>query len=146
MRIVLDTAILVRATESSHGIARDLLLKIVTSKHNLVLSNEILYELARVLRYPRLQRVYRLSETRVYEFIGFLREVSEIVRLSPVFNLPIRDVNDLIVVQTAVIGEANVLCTKDGDFYDPLTTGFLDKVGISVMDDVSLLQRLRSGT
>jgi putative PIN family toxin of toxin-antitoxin system len=145
VRIVLDTTILVRATENSHGIARDLLLNIVTSEHGLVLSNEILYELARVLRYPRLQALYRLSETRVYEFVGFLREVAEIVRLSPVFNLPIRDVNDLIVVQTAVIGEANVLCAKDRDFYDPATAEFLSGVGISVMDDVSLLQRLRSG-
>lgn len=145
MRIVLDTTILVRATESSHGVARDLLLNIVTGRHDLVLSNEILYEVARVLRYPRLQAVYRLSETRVYEFIGFLREVSKIVRLSPLFSLPIRDVNDLIVVQTAVIGEANVLCTKDADFYDPVATGFLSRVGISVMDDVSLIRLLRSG-
>ena len=145
MRIVLDTTILVRATENSYGIARDLLLNVITSKHDLVLSNEILYELARVLRYPRLQALYRLSETRVYEFIGFLREVAEIVRLSPVFNAPIRDINDLIVVQTAVIGGANVLCTKDRDFDDPATARFLSRVGISVMDDVSLLQRLRSG-
>ena len=88
MRIVLDTAILVRATENSHGPARDLLLNIVARKQDLLLSNEMLYELARVLRYPRLRALYGLSEERIYDFIGFLREVAEIVRLTPVFAAP----------------------------------------------------------
>jgi len=49
VRIVLDTTILVRANESSQGLARQLLLDIVASRDTLLLSNEILYELARVL-------------------------------------------------------------------------------------------------
>ena len=65
MRIVLDTTILVRATENSSGLARELLLHIVASKHTLLLSTEMLYELARVLRYPRLQAFYGLSEDRI---------------------------------------------------------------------------------
>lgn len=144
MRIVLDTTILVRATENSHGLARDLLLKIIAGKQDLLLSNEMLYELARILRYPRLQAVYGLSEARIYDFIGFLRETAEIVTLSPMLNVPIRDINDIIVLQTAVIGEANFLCTRDEDFYDPLTIGFLSTAGITVIDDVSLMQHLRS--
>ena len=144
MRIVLDTTILVRSTEKSHGPARDLLLDIVASKHVLLISNEMLYELARVLRYPRLLEFYGLSETRVYEFIGFLREVAEIVTLSPLLTLPIRDVNDIVVLQTALIGEANVLCTRDEDFFTSPASGFLDKLGVAVMDDLALLHRLRS--
>lgn len=50
MKIVLDTTILVRANERSHGLARELLMKIVESQHTLLLSNEILHELTRVLR------------------------------------------------------------------------------------------------
>ncbi len=65
MRIVLDTAILVRATENSHGPARDLLLNIVARKQDLLVSNEMLHELARVLRYPRLRSLYGLSEERI---------------------------------------------------------------------------------
>jgi predicted nucleic acid-binding protein len=72
VRIVLDTAILVRSTEKSHGPARDLLLNLVASEHTLLLSNEMIHELARVLRYPRLLAFYGLSEARVYHFIGFL--------------------------------------------------------------------------
>ena len=97
MRIVLDTTILVRSTEKSHGPARDLLLNLVASEHTLLLSNEMLHELARVLRYPRLLAFYGLSEARVYHFIGFLREVAEIVTLRPLLTPPIRDVNDIVV-------------------------------------------------
>ena len=50
MKIVLDTTILVRANEHSHGLARELLTNIVDSKHTLLLSNEMLHELAKVLR------------------------------------------------------------------------------------------------
>lgn len=95
MRIVLDTTILVRATEKSHGSARALLLQIFDSRHALVLSNEILNQVARVLRYPRLQEFYGLSEEQIYNFIGLLREVAEIVVLSPLLVLPSRDVNDI---------------------------------------------------
>lgn len=74
-------------------------------RHTLLLSNEMLHELARVLRYPRLLAFYGLSEARVYHFIGLLREVAEIVTLSPLLTPPIRDVNDIVVLQTAVLGE-----------------------------------------
>jgi putative PIN family toxin of toxin-antitoxin system len=143
VRIVLDTTILVRANESSHGLARQLLLDIITKGDTLLLCNEILYELARVLRYPRMQALYGLPEIRIYEYIGFLREVSELVTLSPLMTIPIRDVNDIVVVQTALIGEAAVICTRDEDFYDPGLIRFLTRVGISVIDDVGLMQRMR---
>jgi putative PIN family toxin of toxin-antitoxin system len=142
--IVLDTTILVRANESSHGLARQLLLEIVTGRHTLLLSSEILYELARVLRYPRMQALHGLPETRIYDYIGFLRDISEPVTLNPLLSIPIRDVNDVVVVQTALIGEADVICTTDEDFYDPGLIRFLTRVGISVMDDATLMQRMRN--
>jgi len=110
VRIVLDTTILVRTTEKSQGPARQLLLEIIGEGHSLVLSNEILSEVAKVLRYPRLQEFYGLSEDRIYEFIGLLRDVAEIVVLSPFLILPSRDANDIVILQTAILGEADVLC------------------------------------
>jgi predicted nucleic acid-binding protein len=49
VRIILDTAILVRGHASSNGLARDLLINIVESDHILLLSNEMLYENASVV-------------------------------------------------------------------------------------------------
>lgn len=143
MRIVLDTTILVRANIKSHGLARNLLLDILSGGHRLIISDEMLYELSRVLRYPRLQRVFQLLEADVYEYIGLLRNVAEVVRLSAIVNAPIRDVNDLIVIQTALEGEAKILCTTDPDFFDPRVERFLQKCDIELLTDVELMRRVR---
>ena len=129
--------------ESSQGLARQLLLDIVTGRHTLLLCNEILYELAKSLRYPRMRALHGLPETRIYDYVGFLREASQLVILNPLLSVPIRDVNNIVVVQTAIIGEANVICTKDEDFFDPGITRFMTKLGISVMDDVTLMRIVR---
>jgi putative PIN family toxin of toxin-antitoxin system len=143
VKIVLDTTILVRANEHSNGLARELLRNIVDSKHRLLLSNEMLYELARVLRYPRLRAFYDLPENLVFDYINSLRRSSEIVTLDPLVTAPIRDVNDVVVMQTAIIGEADILCTKDDDFFEEPASEYLSKMGIAVLDDVSLIRRLR---
>jgi hypothetical protein len=57
--------------------------------------------------------LHGLSEKRVYNYVGFLREVAEIVVPNPLMVTPIRDVNDSVVMQTAVIREAGILCTRD---------------------------------
>jgi putative PIN family toxin of toxin-antitoxin system len=144
VRIVLDTAILVRAHDGAKGLARDLLLRVIESDHVLLISDEMLYELAKVLRYPRMLALHGLSEGRIYDYIGFLREAAEIVHPNPLLITPIRDMNDTVVMQTAIIGEAEVLCTRDQDFFDPPAEPFLRKAGITVLDDIALMHRLRS--
>jgi putative PIN family toxin of toxin-antitoxin system len=144
VKIVLDTTILVRANEHSHGLARELLTNIVESKHTLLLSNEMLHELARVLRYPRLQTFYGLPEDVVFNYVNFLRQSAEIVPLNPLVTAPIRDVNDIIVMQTAIIGEADILCTTDDDFFEKPASEYLSTMGIAVLDDIALMHRLRS--
>ena len=144
MKIVLDTTILVRANEHTHGLARELLTNIVEGEHKLLLSNEMLHELARVLRYPRLQEFYSLTEDMVFHYVKFLRRSSEIVTLDPLVSAPIRDVNDIIVMQTAIIGEAEILCTTDEDFFESPANEYLRRMGINVFDDITLMHRLRS--
>jgi hypothetical protein len=45
-----------------------------------------------------------------------LRNAAEIVVPNPLMVTPIRDMNDTVVIQTAVIGEADILCTKEPGF------------------------------
>lgn len=143
MRVVLDTTILVRANDHAGGLARELLLSLVAGPHTLVLSAEILYELARVLRYPRLLAFYKLSEEDVYRYIGFLHEAAEIVPLDPLILAPVPDVNDVVVMQTALLSGADVLCTQDRDFFDPPAADYLARMGEKVIDDIGLLRRLQ---
>jgi len=143
LRIVLDSNILVRSFVSSHGLAHDLLLTILASDQTLILSSEILFEAARVLRYPRLMAVHGESEETIYEFIGWLREAAEIVMLDPLALAPIRDRNDIFVVQTALNGEADVLCSGDRDFFEPPASIFLASCGIEVLTDAQLMRKLQ---
>jgi putative PIN family toxin of toxin-antitoxin system len=142
VRIVLDSNILVRSFVSSHGLAHDLLLAILASGHTLILSNEILFEAARVLRYPRLQVVHGESEEAIYNFMGWLRDAAEIVVLEPLARAPIRDRNDIFVLQTVLSGEADVLCSGDQDFHTPPASIFLASCGIDVLTDAQLMRRL----
>ena len=81
MRIIL--AILVRGHGSSKGLASDILISIAESDYILLLSKKMLYELAKVLRYQRMLALHGLSEKRIYDYVGFLREAAEIVVPNP---------------------------------------------------------------
>ena len=55
MRVLPHVNVLVRAHEKSYGPARKLLLELIARKEIILTSAEILIELGRVLRYPRVQ-------------------------------------------------------------------------------------------
>ncbi len=46
-------------------------------------------------------------------------------------------------MQTAIIGEADILCMKDDGFFESPAAEYLDKMGIAVIDDSTLMQRLQ---
>jgi len=143
MRVTPDTGILVRMNVRATGPARRLLDVILDGPHELVLSEFLLKETARVLRYPRMQAVYKLTENDISEHIELLRARSDLV--DPVVHAPVvlADPNDDPVVYTAVAGGADVLCAMDRDFYSPQVISFCRESGIEIMNDVELLQKLR---
>jgi putative PIN family toxin of toxin-antitoxin system len=143
MRVTPDTGILVRMNVRATGPARRLLDVILDGPHELVLSEFLLKETARVLRYPRMQAVYKLTENDISEHIELLRARSDLV--DPVVHAPVvlADPNDDPVVYTAVAGGADVLCAMDRDFYSPQVISFCRDSGIEIMNDVELLQKLR---
>ena len=102
----------------------------------------MLVELAGVLRYPRLQALYSLTDEQIYNYVQFLREISLQVAVDPQLHVPIRDPKDVIVLQTAVIGEADVICTLDADFYAPDTQAYCSTLGIQICTDAELLDKL----
>ena len=126
MRILLDSNVLVRAFVTPLGLAATLLIEILNNGHALVLSNEILAEVSRVLRYPRLAKAHAKSEEIVYNFKLGLREFSEVVPLDSLSHGPVRDAKDIRVLQTAVAGEVEILCTSDRDFFEAPAAGFLE--------------------
>jgi putative PIN family toxin of toxin-antitoxin system len=142
VRIVLDTNILVRAFANSHGFAYKLLLAVLADYHRLLVSNEMLAELTRVLRYSRLAIDHGESEEAIYEFTSWLRHSAEFVRVNPFTVASIRDSQDMIVIQTALSGEADIPCTMDRDFFEPPASIYLASHSIVVLTDAQLMQRL----
>jgi putative PIN family toxin of toxin-antitoxin system len=141
MRIVLDTNVLVRANIKVQGPARDLLLKIAYGDHVLITSPFLLREVERTLAYPRLQKLWRLTLQDIQEHVQFLVKISEVVH--PRIGAPVvlKDRDDDPVVYAVIAGKADVLCTLDRDFYDSEVVAFCRKRGVSVMNDVELLQK-----
>ena len=144
MRITLDTTILVRAHQNADGPARALLLELLAARHVLVLSAAILDELERVLYYPRLMGLSKLRPEQVTENLEYLSASSNLVQIDESLAAPIKDPKDVHVLQTAVAGKADVICTLDAHFYDLSVLSFCEQHGIKLMRDVELLQLIRA--
>jgi hypothetical protein len=56
----------------------------------------------------------------------------------------LRGYAEIIVMPTAIIGEADVLCTRDNDSFEDPANEYLGKMGTAVLDDLALIHRLRS--
>jgi predicted nucleic acid-binding protein len=88
VKIVLDATVLIRAHNRSKAIARRLLRDILESGHRLVLSNEMITEVVRVLRYPHFQELYGLTDADLLEYVQFLQDASDIVILDAQYRAP----------------------------------------------------------
>ena len=119
MRVAVDTAILIRANSKAVGPARALLQAIQDSGSQLILSPYVLAELDRVLRYPRIQSLYHLSEGDIWKYLRDLESYSDVVEPAEGSTIVLADPNADPVVYTALAGQADVLCTVDNHFYEP---------------------------
>ncbi len=80
MIVTCDTTILVRATKRSNGPARKVVDAIASHPaHLIALSPFILGEVGKVLSYPRMQALFRLTAEDIHDHVEFLRSVSRIV-------------------------------------------------------------------
>jgi putative PIN family toxin of toxin-antitoxin system len=118
------------------------LTEVLEGPHRLVLSNDLIVEVVKVLRYPKFKFLYNLSESDLLEYSQFLQSVADLVAADPGYRAPLRDPTDLMVLQTADRGNADLLCTNDGDFYDPAVVAFCAAKGVGICDENSMLKRL----
>ena len=145
MRIVLDTNILVRANPraSQQGLARDLLLTTVSGPHTLILSAAILTEVRRVLAYPHVQARWPLTPETIEQYLALLVAAGIVVESSSTPLNVVSDPNDDPILQTAIAGRADVLCTRDEAFRHEVVALFCRAHGIRILGDITLIQELR---
>jgi putative PIN family toxin of toxin-antitoxin system len=143
VRIVFDTNVLARAHQLAHGPARRGLLFVATGSDVLILSQYLLQELRRILTYPRLLRSSGLTPLDISEYLDYLARVSILVQPVSVPENLLRDQADEPVLGTALAGNADVICTRDADFYAEEVQRFSATRGIQILTDVELLRSLR---
>jgi putative PIN family toxin of toxin-antitoxin system len=144
MRLVLDTNVLARVVISPAGLAAELFDR-VRLEHVLVTSPEMLAELSRVLRYEHVRKLHGLGDPEIDEFVASI-EVGSIVVSLPA-NIPAivqADPDDDAVVATAVLGEADALCTRNRHLYALDVLNYLHQWSVEVIDDMQLIAVLRS--
>ncbi|MFN0165466.1 MAG: putative toxin-antitoxin system toxin component, PIN family [Bryobacteraceae bacterium] len=142
MRVVLDTAILVRANAKATGPARRLFLEVQSGRVRLVMSHFLLEEVRRFLGYPRIQAIYRLTDIEIREYVDTLATIADVVLQMEGPAVVVRDPDDNPIIYTAIAGGADVVCTADRHFYDPSVVSFCARYGIRLMTDVDLLRLL----
>jgi uncharacterized protein len=145
VRVVLDTNILVRAnpTVSPQSLARDLLLTVLAPPHVLVLSSAILTEIERVLNYPHVQVRWALPAEVIAQYMSLLQDAGALVDLPKTFPAVVSDPDDDLVLQTAIAGRADILCSRDGAFREENVERVCSAHRIRIVDDISLLHELR---
>jgi putative PIN family toxin of toxin-antitoxin system len=143
MRVVLDTNILVRAAFSPTGPAGVVLELIRSHDHSLIVSEFILSELNRVLRYPRLLALHRFDDVAILNYVADIRALSLVVEISDVTPVMSNDPDDDPIIATAVVGHADRLCSCDRHFRRSEVHDYCDSFGIRVVTDLELLSELR---
>ncbi len=108
MKVFLDTNVLVSAV-ATRGLCADVF-HAVLAEHQLVVGDAVLSELRRVLR----QKI-RLSPEVIAETDTFLRRQALVVMDAPPLRIKLRDPADLLVLDEALAGGADVLVTGDRD-------------------------------
>jgi uncharacterized protein len=145
MRVVLDTNVLVRATPASKGgPAREMLERLLSGPHILVTSAPLVAEVADVLRRPGLRRLHGMSDARIAEFTAMLESSSDVFALPMMMPVLVwDDPKDASVVVTAIVGRADVICTRDRHLLHQDVVAICHANGIRVLSDIALLDELR---
>jgi putative PIN family toxin of toxin-antitoxin system len=146
MRVVLDTNILARAVRGGSSPAAEVLGLVMVPPHTFLLSPFLLSELARVLRYERMRKLHKLDDGQLDAYVQSLQSAALIVSppTAAAGSVVSADPDDDPVVATAVAGQAETLCTRDRHLRTPEVRRYCSSHGIQVLDDIELLQLVRS--
>ncbi len=116
-RAVFDTNLLVSyLLVHRPPIATLLDVHLTQERFTLLSAPALLEELARVLRYPRLQRYYDAPQRD--RFTALIAALSELVELPEEIPPICRDPDDDRVIACAVVGRADVIVSGDRDLLD----------------------------
>jgi putative PIN family toxin of toxin-antitoxin system len=140
VRVVFDSNVLARAHQKAQGPARRAVRHVTSGSDTLILSPYILWELERILIYPRLLKRSGLSPSDIAEYLEDLAQSACLVTPEEVPKNLLRDPTDRPILGTALAGQAEILCTRDADLHQENVGRFCAAKGIRVLTDLELLE------
>jgi uncharacterized protein len=146
MRALLDSNVLARALYSVGGPAEEAVRRLAAPPHVLIVSSFLLTELRRVLRYPRLQLLHGLDDQKIDRAVTALETAATLVDVpsGEVVQVVPHDPDDDHIVAAAVVGRAEVICTRNNHLYHEAVVAYCRQHAIEILGDVELLARLRA--
>lgn len=141
LRIVLDTSVVVAAMRSARGAGNALLRQVAHGRVRLLATPALFFEYEDVLRRPEQRLVTGLSDADIDQFLGGLASACDPVEIRFQWRPQLRDLNDEMVLEAAVNGQADSLVTYNTrDFKDAAA-----RFGLPVQLPGEFLQELSDG-
>jgi putative PIN family toxin of toxin-antitoxin system len=121
MKVFLDTNVLVSAL-ATRGLCADVVREVLLS-HQLIISAPLLIEVEKALG-----KKLKIPSNLISEFIRFLEEDAVLSSPSDQPNIPLKDKDDLIILASALAGQADLFVTGDKEILDLRKIGKMEIV------------------
>jgi putative PIN family toxin of toxin-antitoxin system len=142
--VLIDTNVWVSALISPHGVPARLLRLWLDGHFEAVVSLPLLDELADVLSRPRITHKYPIRPTDVQQFLELLVRRCQVVEPTGSVH-ECRDPDDDLVLETALLGRALFVITRDDDLKrDPDLMAHLLERGVQVLSVQQFRARIDS--
>jgi putative PIN family toxin of toxin-antitoxin system len=113
-RVVVDTNIWVSALVNPSGRPAEIVAALLAGRFRFVTSVPLLAELREVLQRPRIGRKHGLLSDDIHEYVSGLERRADVVSVTGQPQI-CRDPDDDVVIETALLRNADVLVTRDED-------------------------------
>jgi len=142
MQVIADANIWISALIYPAGPPARVLQTLEEGRFDLVASTPLLSEPGTVLQRPRLVHRFNVTSDKTLALLRVLRERAELVEITGTIQL-CRDPRDDMVVETALVGQADALVSRDDDLKRaPELIAVLSTRAVHVLTVRQFLERL----
>jgi len=145
VKAVIDTNIWVSALINPFGFPAKLRKAFEKGLFQPVISDVMIEEIVEVLGRPRIKDKYGIQEDDIEELVFLIEERSLPVSVSGSIKL-CRDKDDDLIIETAIVGKAKYLVTRDDDIkFDPALASIVSEYGVVITTVSGFLSAIQFG-
>lgn len=144
VKVVLDANVFISSFLNPNGFPAKVINAWSEGKFDCIISLPLLTEITNILQLPRIRIKYNLLPDEIEKFLQLIAWHSHKINLSGKFKL-CHHSNDDLILETAVMGKAKYLVTRDDDIKrDQNLIIQMSAHGITVLSVRNFLERLKS--